>query len=319
MKKFLQKFALGSIGVFLVGATLQAHVLDHDFGADTGLQEDDDEIEMTLGFMFPFDGTDYDTVSINTNGGVTLGIGGVFAGDSYVDYDLWDDSYFESDFTAVGNPIIMPFETDLDNGNGVGTIHFKTDASSAVMTWSGMAAYEDDSVPLITFQLTLNVDGSIVFGYGAITGTGDLVADLDQGIVVGISNGAGDPPPASSDLSAFLNIDGTTQTVYEIWCYDEIALGGDCFDQTGRPDNSGFDFAEETGVVFTPNMTGGFDLSDPAAPPPPPPPPPPVILPAAGGSSSWGCSVGPSDGTIDPTLPLLLLISLVYMLRRRLI
>jgi hypothetical protein len=316
MKKFLRQIALGSIGVFLVGATLQAQVLDPNFGADTGLQEDDDLIEMTLGFMFPFDGTNYDTVAINTNGGVTLGIGGVFAGDSYVDYDLWNDSYFESDFTDVGNPIILPFETDLDNGNGVGDIYFKTDASSAVITWDGMATNQDEMTALITFQLTLNVDGSIMFGYGPITGTGDLVADLDQGIVVGISNGAGDPPPASSDISAAVNMDGTTSTVYEIWCYDEVALGGDCFDQTGRPDNNGFDMANETGVVFTPNAMGGFDLSDPAGPPPPPPP---VNLPASGGQSSWGCTVGPSDGRIDPTLPLLMLISLVYIFRRRLI
>ncbi len=57
----------GSIAVFLVGASVQAQVLDMDFGADTGLVADDGDIEMTLGFMFPFDGTDYDTVSINTN------------------------------------------------------------------------------------------------------------------------------------------------------------------------------------------------------------------------------------------------------------
>ncbi len=311
MKKFLQKIALGSIGVFLVGATLQAHLLDHDFGADTGLQADDEYIEMTLGFMFPFDGTNYDTVAIGTNGGVTLGVGGVFAGDQEVDYDIWED--FEVQFTDVGNPIILPFGSDLDNDDGVGTIHFKTDASSAVMTWADMPAHEDSTSALITFQLTLNADGSILFGYGPITGSGDLTADLGEGIVVGISNGAGDPPPAKSDLSAAVNIDVNSQTVYEIWCYDEAAPGEDCFDQMTTTDNNGFDFAEETGVVFTPNMTGGFDLSDPAAPPPP------VVLPESGGSSSWGCSVGPSDGTIDPTLPLLLLISLVYMLRRRLI
>ena len=45
-----------------------------------------------------------------------------------------------------------------------------------------------------------------------------------------------------------------------------------------------------------------------AAPPPPPPP----------RRSSGGCTVGPSDGTIDPTLPILMLISSVYLFRRRL-
>ena len=314
MKKLLRQIALGSIGVFLVGATVQAQVLDPDFGADTGLASDDDEIEMTLGFMFPFDGTDYDTVSINTNGGATLGIGGVFAGDSYVDYDIWNVSYFESDFTDVGNPIILPFSSDLDNGDGVGTIHFKTDATSAVMTWAGMPSHEDSSTPFITFQLTLNDDGSILFGYGTITGSGDLTVDLGQGIVVGVSNGAGDPPPAKSDMSGAVNIDVNTQTVYEIWCYDEVAPGDECFDQTTTADNNGFDMANDTGVLFTPNMTGGFDVSDAT-----PGPPPPTVLPPSSGQSSWGCSVGPSDGRLDPTLPLLMLISLVYIFRRRLI
>jgi hypothetical protein len=67
-------------------------------------------------------------------------------------------------------------------------------------------------------------------------------------------------------------------------------------------------------------------LFDPAAPPPPPPPPPPPspppspppqIDPLPAPSGGGGCTVGPSDGTIDPTLPILLLISLGYLLRRR--
>ena len=47
-------------------------------------------------------------------------------------------------------------------------------------------------------------------------------------------------------------------------------------------------------------------------------PPPVVVVPPAPRSSSSGCTVGPSDGTIDPTLPLLMLISSAYLLRRRL-
>jgi hypothetical protein len=45
-----------------------------------------------------------------------------------------------------------------------------------------------------------------------------------------------------------------------------------------------------------------------AAVQPPQPPPQP---------SSGGCTIGPSDGTVDPTLPLLMLISLTFLLRRR--
>ena len=44
----------------------------------------------------------------------------------------------------------------------------------------------------------------------------------------------------------------------------------------------------------------------------------PVVTPPPAPRSSGGCSVGPSDGTIDPTLPILMLISLLYLRRRRL-
>ena len=55
-------------------------------------------------------------------------------------------------------------------------------------------------------------------------------------------------------------------------------------------------------------VSGAFTVTVSAAPPPPPPPP---------RSSGGGCTIGPSDGMIDPTLPLLMLTSLVYLVRRR--
>jgi len=55
------------------------------------------------------------------------------------------------------------------------------------------------------------------------------------------------------------------------------------------------------------SVSDNFVLTVEAAAPPPPPP-----------RSSGGCTVGPADGVVDPTLPLLMLISLVYLHRRRL-
>ena len=286
-------------------------IWDTDFGAAIGPLSDDDNENQTLGFMFPFDGVMYDSISIGSNGGIMLGIGGVYAGDEYTDYDIWDISYFESDFSDVGNPGIFPFETDLDPSEG-GTIHFKTDATTAVITWDSVVSYETN-VEIIDFQVTLASDGTITFGYdGPITA--DLAVDLDQGILVGVSNGMGAAVPASSDLSAPMNADPAAKTTYEIWCYDEnMVVAGDCFAQDGsRPDNYAFDL-DQTNVVFTPNAMGGFDISSQAVPPPPPPPP------MAGEvlGKYGGCTVGVSDGSIDPTLPLLLLLSIVGLMTRR--
>ena len=109
-------------------------------------------------------------------------------------------------------------------------------------------------------------------------------------------------------------IQNDSTTTYEIWCYDEdMVVQGSCYDQTGtRSDNDGFDL-DQTNVIFTPNGTGGFDVSTDAAPPPPDPEP------MAGEvlGKYGGCTVGIADGTIDPTLPLLVLLSFVAILTRR--
>ena len=95
-----------------------------------------------------------------------------------------------------------------------------------------------------------------------------------------------------------------------------MVVDGTCFAQDGsRPDNYDFDL-DQTNVIFTPNATGGFDISTGAPPPPPPPPPPPVAGQELG--DYGGCTVGIADGTIDPTLPLLILISIVGIFTRRL-
>ena len=213
--------------------------------------------------------------------------------------------------TDVGNPAILPCNGDLNNET-VGNIHFKTDATNDVITWVGTGTYENDTLAFITFQLTLASDGTITFGYDGING--DLVDDLDEGIVVGVSTGLDGTPPVSSDLSAPMNADVTAATTYEIWCYDEnMIVDGTCFAQDGsRPDNYDFDL-DQTNVIFTPNATGGFDISTGA---PPPPPPPPVAGQELG--DYGGCTVGIADGTIDPTLPLLILISIVGIFTRRL-
>ena len=303
---------LASVLLTMVSAVSAAPpIWDPVFGADTGLVEDDGDISMLLGFNLPFAGNSYNSININTNGGVALGNDGVYAAGNggYVDYDIWNQDYFESDFTDAGEPLILLFNTDLDNEDGTpptGTIHFKTDgATTAVVTWDGIASDASDSTPLITFQLTLESDGTISFGYNGIFG--DLVDDLGEGIVVGVSNGAGDVPAGSSDLSMD-STGGATPTVYQIWCFDEAP--GDpnplCY-EPDLGDNSGFDL-DDSNVVFTPNLVGGFDIS---------------VLPSdesSGGSfggSGGGCTAVAYNSR-DPLFPALLaVLSTWYFIRRR--
>ncbi len=313
MTKLTRILLISTILTLPIASVAAPPIWDADFGADTGLESDDEDISMALGFMFPFDGVDYDSVLIGTNGGIELGNSDVY-NMGFITYDAWYIDYFEDYFTNTGDPGMYVFGSDLDNGDGVGTIWYKTDGATAVITWDEIPSHEDSSVPIFTFQLTLASDGTITFGYDGMTGSGDLTVDLGQGIVVGVTNGMGDVPPGSSDLGAPVNADVNSSTAYEIWCYDEdMVVAGDCFDQTGtRSDNNGFDL-DQTNVVFTPNATGGFDISGSATPPEPEPEPErgPIL------GNYGGCTVGVSDGSIDPTLPLLILISIVALLSRR--
>lgn len=303
-KSLLAAFLLISFNAF--GAP---DIWDDDFGPDTGLVDDDGAISMELGFLFRYDSVDYNTISIGTNGGIVLGIDHEYVDVSEVTYDTWYYDYFEDYFTDAGDPVLLVFNTDLSN-EYQGTIHFKTTATEAVVTWNMVASYETDDAVFATFQAKLQSNGTIVYGWDEIPG--DLVADNSEGIVVGISNGAGDMPPLSSDLSNGININLDTKTVYEIWCYGEdLVVDGDCFQSDGsRPDNYGFDLVQ-TNIVFSPNGTGGYDLANAVVEVQPSEPEPLVPYEIS------GCTLGASDGTVDPTLPLLVLISLAMILNSR--
>ena len=283
-------------------------IWDTEYGAAIGPLSDDDDESQDLGFMFPFDGVMYDSIAIGSNGGIMLGNGGTYVM-SYTDYWAFSISDFEDYFTNAGNPAIFPFVSDFDPSDG-GSIHFKTDGTMAVVTWNSVLTYSNN-VDIGDFQATLSSDGSITFGYDLVVPAADLIAAFTGGIVVGVSDGMGAAVPVSSDLSAPVNADVSAKTTYEVWCGDEnMVVAGECYAQDGsRPDNSAFDL-DQTNVVLTPNATGGFDISGQAAPDPGP-----VAGEVLG--NYGGCTVGVSDGSFDPTLPLLLLLSIVGLMTRR--
>ena len=250
--------------------------------------QDDGGPPALLGFNFPFAGGFYNSISINNNGGVALGNDDIVTGDPYVDYDIWNVAYFESDFTAGGNPSILPFNTDLDNDccGDVPRVYFKTDGTKATITWVDVGTNQNDGATdptFATFQLIMEDNGTITFGYNGIGVGLNMITDLDQGIVVGVSDGTGAVPPGSSDLSAGSD-SGTNPNMYETWCFD-VSPNVECF-EPNQPTNAAFDL-DQSNLVFTPNGNGGFTVSANGTP---------IIV----GSSNGGCSIS-GKGAFDPT------------------
>ena len=58
---------------------------------------------------------------VGTNGGIQLGEDG---DDDDIDYDYWEDDYFDDFNDDGGFPVILPFGTDVDL-SATGTIHFQ--------------------------------------------------------------------------------------------------------------------------------------------------------------------------------------------------
>jgi hypothetical protein len=138
---------------------------------------DDSTIELGLGFDFPFNGSTYSSVFVNSNGNLTFGGGDTF--------------FIESVGSLLNDePRIAMLWDDLSPNNG-GVVSAELNPGSATITF--------DSVPEFiatganTFSVTLREDGSYTIQYGAIS-AGDGIAGTSPG------GGAADPGP--TDLSA---------------------------------------------------------------------------------------------------------------------
>lgn len=191
----------------------QPPIWESNFGpAIASLTGGDDETDsVVLSFPFPYDGVPYTTVFVGTNGCIQLGSLGT---DNDIDYDHW--SYFE-EFYDDAAPEICPMNTDFDLETS-GTIHFNDFGNRAVFTWNEIGTHENLDA-LASFQIQLEQSGRIVFGYnGILDGPGeDLLNDLGEGIVVGITSSNGfDPGPTDLTGGPF-TAGGTT---YGRWCYD---------------------------------------------------------------------------------------------------
>ena len=269
------------IGLFLasIGFYLPAQVYalaappplwDDNFGGElrqlTGC--DDCEQRIPLRFPFPFNGNTYSTAYVGTNGCIQLAGLGL---DEEIDYDYWQYmEEFLSD-SDPDNPIICPIDTDWDLSTN-GKVYYNSRTNPAVITWYKIGTNEDEET-MSSFQALLYVDGTIVFNFnGILDGPDqDLIDDLDDGIVVGVTpsdlpwNGEpfvpGDPGPVDLNQGVF----NFGPTAYERWCYDDADSCGVDGEDTGLPgpENDEFDLDFQS-VCFTP-QNGEFEIISAAA------------------------------------------------------
>jgi len=157
-------------------------------GATTLVLSDDGFAQVSLsgGALFPYFGSEYDRLFVNTNGNVTFQSG--------------DSSYEATAGTHFSAPRISPCLTDLIPTTS-GTVWYRQLANRLVVTWQGLRHYQFGGSN--TIQLELYFDGTIRFSYGNLTGLPS---------VVGLSAGQGALSDfVSTDLSAHAPCENGTE------------------------------------------------------------------------------------------------------------
>ena len=228
-------------------------------------REDNATISLVFGTMaFPFTDpsagpaairtyTGADVLNISSNGFISLGGNN---GDGCILTDCEGDAA-----ALIGGTFarIAPFWTDLDpdQGGDVFINRFNDDDDAdidrIVITFATGHSDCNNSDCTILAQVQLLEDGTIIFGYNGVdlVNPGDTV---DDDLLIGVSPGGGVIDPGSTDLSTIPPPIDTllVTTVYEL------------FPAASAPP---FDL-DDSNIIFTPNGTGGFVVSDTMAIPP---------------------------------------------------
>jgi len=164
----------------------QAPLWQNDYGDELEMVSDCDDCQEAINFPFPvtFNGSSFDTAYVGSNGCIQLGGLGL---DDNISYDYW---FNMQDFLADSdpdNPIICPFETDLDTRDavgGCGTIYYNDSGNPLIITWDNVCSHNNPQAIQITTQILLYIDGRIALNFNGI-GAGADLEDLEEGIVVG--------------------------------------------------------------------------------------------------------------------------------------
>ncbi len=126
--------------------------------------DDDDTRDFDLPFAFPFFGTTYSQVWVNSDGNVTFTAG---------DNASTDRSLGRM---TSGPPRISPLFDDLDPAVTSGGVRFFADSSRVVISWVSVPEWQASGIGARqTFQVKLYPDGRIEFSYSGIIASSAVV------------------------------------------------------------------------------------------------------------------------------------------------
>lgn len=186
-------------------------------------QTDDDTDSVGFGFTFPFFGTAYTDVFVNSNGRLTFNTG--------------DTAFLESFAEFAEQPQIALFFDDLNpSASNTADVFVNPFPDRLVITYNRIPEFPNDGEN--TLQVTLFEDGQILFAYKGVTA---------RDAIVGVSPG-GSPVLTEAnerDISAEAPF-GTpgSSAIFERF----TGAAGNSFDLDNRF------------VLFTPNSSGGYDV-----------------------------------------------------------
>jgi hypothetical protein len=231
-------------------ATAQVQCFEPSFGALLGTGDDTLFAIQPIGFTFTLGSGSYTDMHISTNGKLYLSNAGVPTPGSN------GCCTGSASGLVSGAPTISPWWHDLDASSPGGVyVNRLSSPTRTVITWD--QTLEFGNATRMTFQAQLYASGEVVFYYAA-----NVLVRTSGDCLVGLSPGGAVADPGQSDLSSSPST--SVPTAYQL------------FNSSASP----FDLANN-GVVFAPNLGGGYDIS--AAP----------CIPAASLAYGAGCSPGP--------------------------
>jgi len=183
--------------------THQSASVNQDLGTKLTLTDDDTrEIAFAGAFRFPYFGTTYSSVFINSDGNLTFTEGDTAS----TDRDL---SRFNE-----GPPRIAPFFADLDPSAGQGGVYYNQLPDRFLITWNRIREFEGTKES--TFQVGLFPDGSFEFTFGTVIARGGIVGwtagrNLQTVNIVDLSsvNGTALSGPNAERFSQLNEVDST--------------------------------------------------------------------------------------------------------------